>query len=212
MKRILIALAAGAAVVAAATTSLTSTALARPLDGGEPVVSEGGVLLGLQVEGAEDAPVHVIEYVSLTCSHCANFQSTVFPQLKADFIDTGKITYELREAYFDRYGLMAAMVARCGGPDRYFGFVDLFLTRQSRWIRSDDIPGELAKMGRQGGLTEEQVNACLADPAAERALVEAYAEYRNDPRFTGTPTLIVDDRKVQNPSYENLKDAIEDAM
>ena len=118
----------------------------------------------------------------------------------------------MREAYFDRFGLMAAIVARCGGEERYFGFIDLFLTRQSRWARADDIPAELAKMGRQGGLTEEQVNACLADSTAERALVEMYRDYREDPRFTGTPTLIVDDKKVENPSYENMKAAIDAAL
>ncbi|MGR3783622.1 MAG: DsbA family protein, partial [Albimonas sp.] len=98
------------------------------------------------------------------------------------------------------------------GEERYFGFIDLFLTRQSRWARADDIPAELAKMGRQGGLTEEQVNACLADTDAQRALVGMYQEYREDPRFTGTPTLIVGDEKVENPSYENLAAAIEAEM
>ena len=64
-------------------------------------------------------------------------------------------------------------------------------------------------MGRQGGLTEEQVNACLSDSTAERALVEMYRDYREDPRFTGTPTLIVGDEKVENPTWENLKAAID---
>lgn len=186
--------------------------IAASVGGGAVETTAGGVMLGVQVEGDPQAKVHVIEYASLTCPHCAQFQAEVFPQLKKEYIDTGKISYELREAYFDRFGLMAAMVARCGGPDRYFGFVDLFLTRQSRWARADDIPAELAKMGRQGGLTEEQVNTCLKDTTAERALVEMYQGYRNDPRFTGTPTLIVGEEKIANPSWENLKAAIDAAL
>tara|TARA_B100002003_G_scaffold15633_1_gene13020 strand:+ start:272 stop:892 length:621 start_codon:yes stop_codon:yes gene_type:complete len=206
MKRILLAAAAAAAL------AVSAVAPGAPAWAQDVETSQSGVLLGIQTEGSPDAPVHVIEYVSLTCPHCAAFQADVFPQLKKDFIDTGKITYEVREAYFDRFGLMAAIVARCGGEERYFGFIDLFLTRQSRWARADDIPAELAKMGRQGGLTEEQVNACLADTDAQRALVGMYQEYREDPRFTGTPTLIVGDEKVENPSYENLAAAIEAEM
>ncbi len=206
MKRILLAAAAAAALAVSAVAS------GAPAWAQDAEMSEGGVLLGIQTEGSADAPVHVIEYVSLTCPHCAAFQADVFPQLKKDFIDTGKITYEVREAYFDRFGLMAAVVARCGGPERYFGFLDLFLTRQSRWARADDIPAELAAMAKQGGLTEEQVMTCLNDTDAQRALVGMYQDYREDPRFTGTPTLIVGDEKVENPSYENLAKAIEAEM
>ena len=108
------ALARAAAAAALALTSLATSAQAQD----DVEITEGGVLLGVQIEGDPDAPVHVIEYASLTCPHCAQFQTDIFPELKKDYIDTGKITYELREAYFDRFGLMAAIVARCGGPDR----------------------------------------------------------------------------------------------
>ena len=81
--------------------------------------------------GAEDAPVKMVEYASFTCPHCAAFHDTVFKPLKADYIDTGKVRFEFREVYFDRYGLWAAMVARCGGEMRYFGITDiLFQTQQ----------------------------------------------------------------------------------
>ena len=70
------------------------------------------------VQGAEDAPVEIIEYASYTCPHCANFHQGAYKQLKKDFIDTGKVKFIYREVYFDRYGLWASMVARCGGPAR----------------------------------------------------------------------------------------------
>lgn len=193
---------------AASPLSPVSTAQAAPADG-TLETSPSGMVLGVQAQGEADAPVTVIEYVSLTCPHCARFQEEIVPQLKSEFIDTGKIRYEVREVYFDRFGLQAAKVARCAGPDRYFGFVDLFLTRQKRWTGADDIEAELAAMGRQGGLTADQIQACLTDSAGERALVEMYQSYYQDPRLTGTPTLIVGEEKVDNPSFENLKAAIE---
>ena len=75
--------------------------------------------------GEADAPVTIVEYASFTCPHCAHFHDDVFKKLKADYIDTGKVQFVYREVYFDRYGLWAAMMARCGGEMRYFGITDM---------------------------------------------------------------------------------------
>ena len=68
--------------------------------------------------GAEDAPVTVIEYASFTCPHCRNFHQNTFKQVKENYVDTGKVRFIYREVYFDRFGLWAGMVARCGGPEK----------------------------------------------------------------------------------------------
>ena len=65
--------------------------------------------------GPADAKVTIVEYASFTCPHCAAFHTNVFKDLKKDYIDTGKVRFEFREVYFDRYGLWASMMARCGG-------------------------------------------------------------------------------------------------
>ena len=77
--------------------------------------------------GNPDAPLTFIEYASFTCPHCAAFHMGPFKQLKADFIDTGLIKFVNREVFFDRFGLWAAIVARCGDGDaqRYFGIADM---------------------------------------------------------------------------------------
>ena len=67
--------------------------------------------------GAEDAPIEMIEYASYTCPHCGKFHTDVFKKLKQNYIDTGKVRFTYREVYFDRYGLWASMVARCGGEE-----------------------------------------------------------------------------------------------
>ena len=91
--------------------------------------------------GNPDAPVTVIEYASYTCPHCARFHEGPFKQLKADYIDSGKINFVYREVYFDRYGLWASMIARCAGtPDAFFGMSDLIYEKQSTWSRAGE-PG-----------------------------------------------------------------------
>ena len=95
------------AMIAAATTATLLPANAALAD---PV-------LGDIVLGDDNAPVTVIEYASFTCPHCASFHINTWPRFKAEYIDTGKVRFILREVYFDRYGLWASMVARCGGAD-----------------------------------------------------------------------------------------------
>ena len=75
--------------------------------------------------GPVDAPVTLIEYASYTCPHCATFHASVFKDLKRDYIDTGKVHFIYREVYFDRYGLWASMVARCGGDMKYFAVQEI---------------------------------------------------------------------------------------
>src|SRR5690606_29582376 len=85
------------------------------------------------VLGNKDATVTLTEYASYTCPHCANFHSSVFKELKRDYIDTGKIKFVYREVFFDRPGLWAAMVARCGGDMRYFGIQEMLYAQQKDW-------------------------------------------------------------------------------
>ena len=167
------------------------------------------LLLGEQVQGDPDAPVTVIEYMSLTCPHCARFHTTAYQELKANYIDTGKVKLVMREVYFDRLGLWGAMVARCDGGARYWGFVDHMLRTQSEWTRAENVMEAFKKIGRIGGLTDDQVEACLNDRDGAKALVEQYQEYRKDPRLTGTPTLIVEDEKIDNPTFARLSAAID---
>ena len=88
--------------------------------------------------GAADAKVKIVEYASYTCPHCAQFHADVFGKLKADYVDTGKVNFTMREVYFDRYGLWAAMVARCGGEMRYFAIQDILFDTQKEWAGSED--------------------------------------------------------------------------
>lgn len=165
------------------------------------------------VMGDPNAPVELIEYASFTCPHCASFHEAVLKPLKADYVDTGKVKVVFRDVYFDRVGLWASMVARCGGEERFWGMTDLLMKGQKDWAGSGDpatISGELRKVGRLAGLDEEQINACMQDEDKAKALVAWSEKNLKTHDISGTPTMIINGEKHSNMSYSDLK-AILDA-
>ena len=193
----------------AALAGLAATGAAAALPWRAARAQAEGVALGLFSVGDPEAPVSMVEYVSLTCPHCATFHDEVYPRIKTDYIDTGKVRLELREVYFDRFGLWAGMLARCGGESRYFGFISLLLERQDEWAGAENVAEIFARYGKQAGLSEERVVACLSDGEGQKALVEQFQDYRDDPALTGTPTILVAGEKVEDWSFENVAAAIE---
>ncbi|KGB83230.1 MAG: thiol-disulfide oxidoreductase [Confluentimicrobium sp.] len=174
-------------------------------DGDAPVIAD-------MTLGAEDAPVTVIEYASFTCPHCATFHENVLSRFKADYVDTGKVRFIYREVYFDRPGLWAAMVARCGGEMRYFGIVDMLYEKQREWI-GDGTPAEIAqnlkKIGRTAGLSDEQLDACFADAETAQAMVAHYEEVMKEYDISGTPTLVIDGEVHSNMNYKDLREIVD---
>lgn len=157
--------------------------------------------------GAEDAPVTLVEYASFTCPHCARFHSEVFPKLKANYIDTGKVKFVYREVYFDRFGLWAAMMARCGGPEKYFAIADLLYEKQREWLSGNDpaeIVANMRRIGLSAGLTNEQIDACLNDRPMAEALVAEFQKNVEADGVNATPTLFVNGTKYSNMPYEEL--------
>ncbi|MEL7280075.1 MAG: DsbA family protein [Pseudomonadota bacterium] len=162
--------------------------------------------------GDENAPITFIEYASFTCPHCARFHQNQFKELKADFIDTGKVRFIHRDVYFDKYGLWASMVARCGGPERFFGITDMIYAEQREWIGDGQDAGvaeRLRKIGKVAGLTQDELDACLSDRNHAQALVAAYQENSAADDVTSTPTLIINGKKYDNMAYPELKEIIE---
>ena len=158
--------------------------------------------------GNKDSKVTLMEYASFTCPHCAQFHKDVFKQLKKDYIDTGKIKFVYREVYFDRYGLWAAMIARCGGEMRYFGISDILLSTQAEWAASDDpavVVENLKKIGRTAGMDDAAMGVCLDNADMAQAMVTAYQTNSAADKVEGTPTLLVNGVKYSNMSYDELK-------
>lgn len=165
--------------------------------------------------GNPDAPVTVIEYASYTCPHCATFHAGAFKELKTDYIDTGKINFVYREVYFDRFGLWASMIARCGGtPQSFFGMSDLIYSGQSTWSRAGEpaaIVGELRKIGALAGLDGDTMEACLQDGEKARTLVAWYQENAEEDGIDSTPSFVINGQKYSNMAYSEMAALIDAA-
>jgi protein-disulfide isomerase len=169
------------------------------------------------VLGDESAPVTVIEYASFTCPHCANFHTNVFPQLKADYIETGKVKFIYREVYFDRFGLWAGMVARCAGPMRYFGVTEMLFDQQADWARAGGgEPGQIAaalkKIGLAAGLEAETLDACMQDAEMAQAMVAVYQQNAEADNVTATPSFIIDGEPYSNMSYADFRKVLDEKL
>lgn len=149
--------------------------------------------------GKADAPVHVEEYASTTCSHCGVFATTVFPAFKAKYIDTGKVKWTYHEFLTPPEAVAAAgvLVARCAGKDKYFSVIDALFHSQEEMYRTGDARGTLLKVAQSAGMTEAQFNACVQDEAAAKALNERVEKAQKDRNITSTPTFFVNGKKLK---------------
>ncbi len=157
--------------------------------------------------GDPKAPIKIVEYSSLTCPHCAAFHNDVFPRIKADYIDAGKARLVYRDFPLDRVALQAAVIARCGGADGFFGFIEVLFRTQSSWARSNDPIDALARIGRLGGLKRETIDACLADKTLVDSILAVRLHGEKEFGIGSTPTFIINGEKVVGAlSYEHFKD------
>lgn len=166
--------------------------------------------------GDPAAPVTIIEYGSFTCPHCADFHANQLQDLTADYIDTGKVNFIFREVYFDRFGLWASMVARCGGEMRFVPISDMIYDQQGDWIAGGQDPqliaDNLRRIGISAGLEADQVDACMSDEVMAQSLVAWFQQNATADGIDATPTLIIDGKKYSNMPYEEMRPIIDAAL
>lgn len=165
--------------------------------------------------GNPDAAVTVVEYASFTCPHCRNFHDQVYSELKANYIDTGKINFVYREVYFDKFGLWAGMIARCAGPEKYFGIADMIYDKQTEWLASRNdagIAADLRKLALTAGVEPDQLDACLADGAKAQALVAEFQKNATADDVNSTPTFIINGKKYSNMNYSDFSAILDDLL
>ena len=162
-----------------------------------------------RILGRDDAPVTVIEYASMTCGHCANFHLSIWPAFKAEFIDTGKVRFILREFPFDPRATAAFMLARCTGDDRWYPTVDLLFRNQPRWARAQDGKEGFLSVLSMTGLKEADLEACLSDQALLDK-VNAVAARGQELGVDSTPTFFINGEKYTGVMpIEQLRAVIE---
>jgi protein-disulfide isomerase len=149
-----------------------------------------GSLPELSIGDASGIPV--VEYGSLTCPHCATFSREIFPELKKDYIDTGKVRFIFREFSRNPLDVAAFVLARCIGDDKAFAAVELLFSQQDKWAFVDKPLEPLIAAMRPAGLSRDQAMACLKDQDKANAIVAIGKRATDEIKMTGTPTFIID--------------------
>jgi protein-disulfide isomerase len=139
----------------------------------------------------EPSGVPIVEYGSLTCPHCATFSREIFPELKKDYIDTGKVRFIFREFSRNPLDVAAFVLARCIGDDKAFAAIDLLFSQQDKWAFVDKPLEPLIAAMRPAGLTHDQAMACLKDQKKADAMVAVGKRATDEIKMTGTPTFII---------------------
>ncbi len=156
--------------------------------------------LGDMVLGSKDAPVTIIEYASMTCPHCAAFTQEVFPKLKTEYIDTGKVRFIFREYPLDQVALAASALARCVAKDdanKYFAIVDIIFKQQND-LASNALP-VINRIGKQAGFSEQMIKDCVeGDPTIQKGILDTRQHAFEKLKVNSTPAFFINGTPVKN--------------
>ena len=170
-------------------------------------------LLPETVIGAPNAPVTIVEYASLTCPHCAVFHRETLPELKKNYIDTGQVRLIYRDFPLDSLAMGAAMIARCLGPERYFGFIDMLFRGQATWAGSPNPREELEKTARLVNMSAEAFDGCLQNASILQGIQTRAQEAQQKYQVSSTPTFFIDGRKLSGAiPYDEMKGILDAAL
>ncbi|MGE0740380.1 MAG: thioredoxin domain-containing protein [Hyphomonadaceae bacterium] len=160
--------------------------------------------------GADNARIHLVEYASMTCPHCAHFHAEAWAALKAEYIDTGRVKYTLREMATPPAVVALGMfqVARCEttDPHEYFRRVAILFERQPQILSAGTIAGvqqTLVALGAEWQLSEAQIVACLTDAAGRERIIRSI-EAADARGVTGTPAFFLNDARLDDPNIHSL--------
>ena len=161
--------------------------------------------------GQADAPVTIVEYASMTCSHCATFHNETLPAIKEKYIDTGKARLVFREFPFDPRAEAGFMLARCS-DDKYFAMVDVLFKQQRNWAAADNAREALLQIARLGGFSQESFEACLTDQALLDKVRGVRMRGANDFGIDATPTFFINGGKYSGALKVDEMSAIIDGL
>jgi protein-disulfide isomerase len=202
-----LSLAGLAALIGLSPFQLIGTAMAQSASDVAKPVSLPDMALG-----PADAKVTITEFASMTCPHCAAFNAEVFPKIKSEYIDGGKIRYIFREFPLDVKATAGSMVARCianGDAGKYFAVVDLLFRQQGDWVMKNTTE-TLIRIGKQAGFSQEQVENCLKDQDLLNKLAADQKYATEVLKVDSTPTFFVNGEKIKGEtSFEEFKKKID---
>lgn len=156
--------------------------------------------------GTEEANIEIIEFASLTCGHCAKFHNEVFPKIKKEFIDTGKVSFIYQDFPLDKFALKASVIARCSGEKKFFSFLKVLYSKQKDWTRTEDPFRSLLKIAKLGGLKNDEIKVCVGNKSIEDGILKQRLNASKKFDIKATPTLYINGEKYDGDlTFEALK-------
>lgn len=164
--------------------------------------------------GNPDAPVKIEEFSSLTCGHCAHFHTGTLPQLKKDYIDTGKVYFIFTEYPLNGPALAGTMIARCLPVERYYPFITFLFETLNNWGYKKEFLDILKQNAKLLGASDEELNACLEDKKMRTMIGQNIEQAQKTHEIDATPSFVINDTIVMRgaQSYENFKNIIEEEL
>jgi protein-disulfide isomerase len=182
---------------------------------------EGGYRMG-----NADAPIKLVEYGSLSCPHCAKLSNDGFRSLVDDYVNSGRVSYEFRSFAIHGIDVPLTVLARCGGPDSFFGLIEQLYRNQeavmTRAQQGDTQAQAAANLPRaqqmvaiaqayglidffaQRGISTDQAKACLANIATAEEVAKQ-AETYGQTGIDSTPTIMINGDKVEAHTWQELE-------
>ena len=164
-----------------------------------------------RVMGQFGAPLTIIEYASMTCSHCATFKKETFPEVKKNWVDTGKAVFVLRDLPWDNLALGMSAVARCVAPEQFYPMASALFAAQKKIVTGNPLE-EIKAVGAMSGMTPEQVEACIGNTEIQRGIQRSKAIAREVLGVKGTPAFFVNGTELDGAmDYKTFNAALEKA-
>ena len=164
------------------------------------------------VIGNEDAKITIIEYASLSCSHCADFHTNTLETLKKEYIDTGKVKMVFRDYPFNYPALLGSMVLRCIPENYRYDYMNALFKLQTDWVnkKNKKTIQELYKIMQSGGMTKDEYDACIYNTELENEILKGVMEAQNQFNIKSTPSFIIDGKLIEgNKSIKEFRQIID---
>ena len=198
----------------AAAPAAAPAAAELPQADGEVEISklmEPGALPEMSI-GKADAPVTVVEYMSMTCPHCAHFHNTTFDAIKAKYVESGKVRFVLREFPFDPRAAAAFMLARCAPEGQYFPMVSMLFKQQEQWAAAQNGRDALLQMSKLAGFSQESFEACLTNQKLLDDVNAVMQKGMKEYKVASTPTFFINGKRYSGDMSVDTMSALIDPL
>ena len=158
------------------------------------------------VIGNENAPITIIEYASMSCSHCASFHNNTLGDIKTEYIDTGKVRFVFRDFPFNYPALLGSMVIQCIPKDIRYDYMNALYMLQNNWVFRENTKTkqELYKIMQSGGMTKNEFDSCLSNADLENYILERVMAAQKEFDIRSTPSFLVNGKLIEG--NKNIKE------